>query len=289
MKFGVFSPGGYVEPDDLKDGLAWIEACGHEVLVHSQTYARWHQLAGRDEEKIQAFHDLLKNDEIEVIWCATGGNRVLQWLDKVNWKLVNEKQKRIIGFSECTALLNAAYAKSDLTFGFHAPVIKTIPRTLKDAEILLEFLTHTNASLIFECQETIVLNHGEASGRLIGGNMSAFCALTGTPFMPDCSNALLFFEEINEEISKFDRMLGQLYQSGILKQASGLLFGSLTNMTDNGRPYGLSCENCVSEIAKNLNIPVIMNAPFGHETRNVPLPFGQLAQLNTDPISLKLK
>lgn len=278
MKFGVFSPAGYIEEGQLDEGLNLIHAAGHEIFLHPQTYARWHQMAGRAEERAGAFHDLLKDDTIDAIWCAGGGNGGIHMLPHIDFNLFQQCMKPVIGFSDCTALLNAC-ARSKGSFMVHGPVIKTILRCREDLGLLFDILSGASSTIDMRDENLDVLKGGVATGPLIGGNLSVFSALIGTPYLPDTNGAILFLEDINIETSALDRYLAQLHISGLLGKAAGLIIGNLTNMGDSGRPYGLSSRECILEATGNLDMPVIFNAPFGHEQRNIPLPLGQTVKL----------
>ena len=54
-------------------------------------------------------------------------------------------------------------------------------------------------------------------------------ALVGTPYLPDWDEAILFLEDIGEQIYRIDRMLTQLKLAGILDRAKGVIFGHCTD------------------------------------------------------------
>ena len=58
------------------------------------------------------------------------------------------------------------------------------------------------------------ISKGIAQGELIGGNLTVFSQLVGTPYLPDMHGKLLFMEDINEEPYRIDRMLMQLKLAG---------------------------------------------------------------------------
>ncbi len=41
----------------------------------------------------------------------------------------------------------------------------------------------------------LVINEGQAEGRLVGGNLCTFNLLQGTPFMPSLENTILMLED----------------------------------------------------------------------------------------------
>ena len=81
-----------------------------------------------------------------------------------------------------------------------------------------------------------VLHSGEAAGMLIGGTLTQLCASLGTPYAFDPpAGCVLFIDEVGERPYRLDRMLTQLYLSGILSRAAGLVFGELPRCDEAGR------------------------------------------------------
>jgi len=55
---------------------------------------------------------------------------------------------------------------------------------------------------------------------VIGGNLSVLSAIVGSPYLPNLEGAILFLEDINENIYSIDRMLTQLKLAGVLEARS---------------------------------------------------------------------
>ena len=47
---------------------------------------------------------------------------------------------------------------------------------------------------------TRTITPGRARGRLLGGNLTVLTALVGSPYLPAFDGAILFLEDVNEEI-----------------------------------------------------------------------------------------
>ena len=77
---GVMSPSSYIEPEKLAAGVAVLEQAGFKVKIHPQTLARYNQSAGSSDQKVSAFHDLLKDKNVKAIIAAIFGNRSAQML-----------------------------------------------------------------------------------------------------------------------------------------------------------------------------------------------------------------
>ena len=78
-------------------------------------------------------------------------------------------------------------------------------------------------------------------------------------------------------------MFSFLRQSGTLKKTKGLLLGQFTDLTDTGRPFGMSLQDIVMHHMEGIDVPIVFNLPFGHEKKMpfFPLPIGQNVTLDT--------
>ncbi|MCF8495892.1 MAG: LD-carboxypeptidase [Alphaproteobacteria bacterium] len=280
---GVMAPSSFIEAEHVEKSKALLEELGYKVFIHPQTFERLHQSAGTVLQKSLAFQGLWQRDDINAIWAAGGGNRALTLLESINFEKLKAKPKTLIGFSDITALLTALYAHTGIQ-GVHGPIFKFLHRH-QQLDHLLAFLRGENPP--FPMEDAKILREGTAEGPLIGGNLSVFHYLPHTLPGEFWKGAILFLEDCNEEISRIDRMFIHLKRTGVLKDIAGLVLGEFTDITDSRRPFGFSLEEIVQEHTQGLNIPIIMNAPFGHGDKLYPLRVGARARLETNPASLE--
>src|SRR5690606_1367809 len=111
---GVFAPSSWVEKAKVEHARQFLEAQGFRVYIHPQTFSRHHQSAGTDDEKLAALHELLRNKDVKAIFAAGGGNFSLHYVDRINYRLVRDNPKILLGFSDVTTLLNAFHARTGL-------------------------------------------------------------------------------------------------------------------------------------------------------------------------------
>ena len=267
MKIGVFAPSSYVERDDIEKSIAAIEASDAQVFVHPQSYLKHNQSAGTHEEKLNAMHTLYADESIDMIWAAGGGNRCLHILDGIDLKLIKANPKPMAGFSDVTALLNFITAKAGIV-NIHTPVFRQL--SSKD----FEFPFPNNMPL----DKAIILKNGKAEGKTLGGNLSLFQYLIDDI---DYKGAIIFLEDCNEELSRIDRMIVNLKRRGVFETAAGIVFGQFTDLADSARPFGFTIEEIIKEHIEGLDIPIVMNAPFGHGKDNEPFSIGAAGKLDT--------
>lgn len=274
---GVFSPSSYVTEDEIGPGIKALEEAGYRVKVHPQTCARHNQAAGTSEEKCAAFHELVADPEVDIIWASAGGNRALHWIKQIDWDLVQRAGKPVIGYSDVTVLLNALYAKTGRS-GWHAPMMKHMGDL--DTQTL-DILRTQYSVLALKEIKTITEVSDIATGPLIGGNLSAYLALAGTEYFPDMAGKILLIEDIHEELSRIDRALAQITLLPGFDGLQAIVIGAMEKLTDNSaKTFGFTLEDILKEHFGGLDIPVIYNAPFGHILPNSAIPIGAQVQLD---------
>jgi muramoyltetrapeptide carboxypeptidase len=286
---GIIAPSSYVESDKLDAGVEILREYGFAVSVHPQALARDHQSAGSPVEKVVALHEVFSSSEIKAIMAAGGGNRSTLILDRIDYSLLKAHPKLFMGFSDSTALLSALASKAGLA-SCYGPTVKTLPRLDRDSLDFTFGLLAGKASE-YPMNSAVPLLHGKGEGPLFGGTLSLLCTLGGTGYLPDLTGAILYIEDIGEEISRVDRMIWHLRQSIPFHKLAGLMFGEFILSEETGRPFGFTLDEIIQEHTRHLDIPVVMNAPFGHGSVFYPLPFGNEAVLQATPdgVSLHLK
>jgi muramoyltetrapeptide carboxypeptidase len=273
---GVIAPAGPVQPEALPAVQALYARHGLRVLLYPSCHASAGYLAGSDEVRLQDLHAALADDGVAAIHCLRGGYGCMRFLDRVDTQLLRNKPKLLIGYSDITAL-HALWAKQGLP-SLHAPMpasdlIKP-GREADEAALLDALLQGLPAGRVLA--PTLAPDAprwpGQAEGPLIGGNLSLVCSLLGTPWAWQAEGAILFLEDVNEELYRVDRYLTQLRLAGVLAAAAGFVLGRFTEAAS---PMQLLHDTLVP-LAK----PLLGGWPSGHGTPNRPLPMGLRVRLD---------
>ncbi len=280
---GVFAPSSWVEKEDIAKSAKTLEQRGYKVFIHPQTYERENQSAGNHLQKALAFQGLWQRKDISAIWAAGGGNRCLHLVDTINFERLKATPKPIMGYSDVTALLNAIYANTNIPT-IHGPVFKNLHK-YKELDALIDLLEGKEIS--YPCTKENIINHGKATGHLIGGNLSLFQYLPQTLTGKFWENGILFLEDCNEELSRIDRMILHLKRLGIFSGVNAIVFGKFTSLQESGKPFGYTLTDIIKEHTEGLDIPVLYNMPFGHGKNLWPMPIGINATIDTDKCEFK--
>jgi muramoyltetrapeptide carboxypeptidase len=278
---GVISPAGPVMPSDLQPGLDLLGAKGYRMREAPHLYDRHGYLAGDDKARLADLHDMFHDQEIAAVFCARGGYGCLRLLDKIDYRIIREHPKILLGYSDVTALLMAVYKETGM-IAFHGPMVRGLA-TITEAS--LEALFHIlslEEPLLLSPMEGKPLVSGEVEGPLLGGNLSLICHLAGTRFLPSLEGAILFIEDCGEPLYRIDRMLTHLSLAGLLNGIAGLIAGEFTNCGD-----AAEIDRLLIDAAATLNIPLITGFPLGHGQNNLTLPVGMPVHLDAGRMTLR--
>jgi muramoyltetrapeptide carboxypeptidase len=134
----------------------------------------------------------------------------------------------------------------------------------------------------------VVLRGGVAEGFLAGGNLTLLHCLIGTPYFPPLDGAILFLEDVGEDLYRVDRMLAHLRLIKVLEGLRGVVVGRFTQMKRADSDGALGFDEVLSTYLRPLGIPVAYGFPIGHIESQWTLPLGVRACFNADAGELEL-
>ena len=284
--------------DDLLVAVESLEALGLRVRVGTHALARHGYFAGADEHRAADINAAFADDDVNAVVALKGGWGAARTLPHLNFDLLAAKPKVLLGYSDITTLLNALLAKSNL-ISFHGP---------NGSSPWTEFTTRGVRSILFNGEAPLMRNPGiredtlavrdyriypivpgRARGRLVGGNLTLFAGLLGTPYFPDTSGALVFLEEIGEYIYRCDRMLTQLALAGVFEKAAGVILGGFTGCGISPERFGTFSLNDVFEHhLSGLGKPAFSGAMIGHIAHKRTIPIGTMAEMDAEAGTIQL-
>ncbi len=279
----MIAPAGPVSPEDLEPGIRRLEEQGFGVILGKHLYDSLEYTAGDDASRLEDLHAMFARTEIRAVFCARGGYGCLRLLSQIDPALVRTHPKILMGYSDITALLWGLHAATGLVC-FHGPVVRGFKgrEGSGDLEKFFDWIREPVRPPEVDLSPAgRIVCEGRASGPVFGGNLSLVSHLLGTPFMPDLRGAILFLEETREPPYRIDRMLTHLALGGVFDKLSGLMAGDFGGQDINDSVLALLKEHLYP-----LSIPVVTGIPVGHRGRNIPLPIGLPAVLDTDLMRL---
>ncbi|MGV2874451.1 LD-carboxypeptidase [Macrococcus capreoli] len=266
------------------------------------------------EKRAEDFNQAVFDSEVTAIICTIGGTESVRIMPYIDITAFKNNPKIFMGYSDTTVQHLYFYQHGITTF--YGPALLTdfaenvamddytvnhIINTLFSSDIIGEVrpsdyirkfgLLWDEIAKDFEREKLLnegyeVINgHGKCQGQLIGGCVESLILLTGTKYFPEISafnDAILFLEtsEQHTDPAVLEQYIRKLSVMGILDRISGLIIG---------RPQdGVYYEEIKAVFKKIINetgrhdLPVFYNASFGHNEPKCIIPYGVLAELDTD-------
>ncbi len=318
---GIVAPAYPARADGFTQTVLFLRQQGYQVKIAESCTAKDRYLAGEDELRARDINAFFADDEVDAILCIRGGYGSARILDLLDYDMIAQHPKLLIGYSDITALHIALMQESGLVT-VQGPMASNFCTMYSDAvkalfltEIEPEDLLDENASALvidsvvqlfsegnaavyegtaleytvkqflhgissaepigeIELPEGYKLKTvipGTAEGLLVGGNLTLVASLVGTAYELQGDHMILFLEEIGESAYRVDRMMNQLWQSGLLSRVDGLLIGDLVDMTNHAT---CTCLEVIEEYARKAGKPCISGLPAGHGNDNMFMPFG---------------
>ena len=270
--------------DNLKPAISWLKNWGIEVVIGSTIGLDNNQLAGTDEQRAADFQAQLDNPNIKAIWCVRGGYGTVRMIDLLDFTKFKQSPKWIVGFSDVTVLHSHLNTMGYQSIHGIMPVSSKASEEAK--ETLRKALFGEHLEYTVPCEN--MNRFGTAKGELVGGNLSILYSLFGSPSAIDCSDKILFIEDLDEYLYHIDRMMMNLKRNGCLESLKGIIVGGMTKMNDNEVPWGKDALQIIDDVTKNYNIPIIYNFPAGHMADNRALIFGKQVSMEVNDLESKV-
>ncbi|WP_051821104.1 hypothetical protein [Halobacillus karajensis] len=127
---------------------------------------------------------------------------------------------------------------------------------------------------------------GEATGEVVGGNLSLLVNSIGTPFEIDTKGKLLLVEDVGEEPYRIDSFFNQLKMAGKFDEAIGIIIGDFSQTTPVKTKETLSLSQVFDHYFTSMNKPVLSGFKIGHCLPHYAVPLGTMATLSSTKKSL---
>jgi len=292
----LVTPGSYISEKELEDCIENLQSLGFKAVYNESILNKTGYFSGNDKQRADELIEMFSRKDVDGVMCARGGYGCSRILPLLDYEIITDNPKVLIGYSDVTALLYGIHSKTGLVC-FHGPVgISTFnefsTNYLKDVLITppkkLELISKPEEN----GSEPVTIISGKAEGELIGGNLSVVVSLIGTEYDIDTENKIIFIEETTEEPYRIDRMLTQMLMSGKFEKASGIALGVFDNCEPKKDKPSFESSFSLMEVLfdrlSGLGVPVVYGLSFGHIKNKFTLPFGIKAELNADEKKLTL-
>lgn len=258
--------------------------------------------AGSVADRVLALHDFYLDPSVHGILAFWGGANSHQLLEHLDFKLIRQHPKPLIGYSDLTALQNGIFTKSGLisysgpaVISFCKPIVPDFtwkhfqsavidgawPITVRPAERACTNLDWKKETMRFKPSKGWrVFRRGEAKGRIQGGHLGTLLLLAGTPYWPPMKGVILFAEYTGDEPPEIlDRYFTQLRHMGVYDEIAGLVVGR-SEKSPQWTPND-TLEMILEGALKGYGFPVMTEVDFGHTDPIFTFPVGGQCALST--------
>lgn len=283
---GLITPASQVSSSDVNEVAAKLRGMGLKVKFGEHVLDQYGYLGGQDHDRAADVNNMFADPEVDAILAVRGGWGCTRLFSFLDFDLIRQNPKIIMGYSDITSLLIAIYTRSNLVT-FHGPV---------GTATWNSYTKHYVNDVLFEGNRSVFSNQipatssptrvktirsGSAEGILLGGNLSVLSGMLGSPYVPsDWSDKILYLEDVDEDIYRVDRMLTHLKIAGVLSQVRGIVFGDCRNCNPNQSP-ALSLNDVLWDHLSILGVPAWYGSMIGHISNKFTVPNGIRARIDS--------
>ncbi|MBN1409494.1 MAG: LD-carboxypeptidase [Spirochaetales bacterium] len=289
---GIVSPSFAVTKDyegQLEAGLKVLKSFGLHPRLGKYVRSATLGFAATPEEKARDINGMFADSEVKAIICSQGGDSANACLDYIDWEGVCANPKIFLGISDITVLLNAITRRTGLITFHGNDVMWGFGRetTPYDLEEFRSCFFDAGTGPVKPAGERKTIRKGRAEGILLGGNLRCLMKLAGTPYFPDFTNSILFFESLDITAEGCHALFHQLKQAGGFHRARGAIVGYVEGMQKRNDPVRM--EDVLLQVTSGLDFPILKTNDFGHNCPNTVLPVGGKILLDADNHVIEIK
>jgi muramoyltetrapeptide carboxypeptidase len=295
----ITCPAGFMPRDKAQTCIDTLQTWGYRVVIGDTlggTSSNY--FAGTDRERLADLQRFLDDPQVDAILFGRGGYGLSRIIDDIDFAPFAAKPKWLIGFSDITVLHSHVFSNYHIA-ALHAPMAGAFneggasspsagyapgagygpgvgPTPGAGSSPGIGSLRHALAggAADYTCRPAGFNRNGQATGPLVGGNLTLLAHLVGSRSDIDTTDKLLFLEDVGEYRYNVDRMLRQLRRCGKLAGLAGLLIGGFTDMKDTTRPFGATVEEIIRDVVDDYDYPICFDFPVSHGRENVALKIG---------------
>lgn len=264
------------------------------------------------ENRVKDLMDAFKDPNVKAILTVIGGFNVNQILDYIEYDVIKNNPKILCGYSDITALLESITAKTGLVT-YYGPHFSTFGIKLKNEYTIDYFnkMLFRNESVkvspsdewsndlwfinqdkreIQKNEGFNIISEGTGEGVILGGNLCTLNLLQGTEYFPKIDEDIILFIEDDGGMGsnflvEFDRNFQSLIHALDKNKIKGIVVGRAE----------LNCEMTVDKwkkifASKGLgNIPIVLNADFGHTNPMITIPLTGHAIIDTNTNKFEIR
>ena len=279
---GIVAPSSPVEQDRLKRGVAYLEKLGYQVIVGESCYAGETYLAGSDAIRANDLMQMIEDDKVDAIFCARGGFGSMRILKMLDYELIAEKRKLIVGYSDITALHWAIFARTGLPGISGGMAASDFGRETVDPTFVKWFWPFVRDGKFQISVPYTGSGTYREFGTALAGTVSVASKLLGSEYFPGLSDPIYILEDVEEPMHKLEGYMQQFVLAGAFDKAQAILLGSFTPAPKESFPSIPTFDELMARVLRGVRVPVIKGIDYGHIRPKIAMPAGMPVELKID-------
>ena len=249
---------------------------GLDVQKSKYIYAENSIFNGTGKERASELMSFFEDNSIKAVFDISGGDVANQVIGYLDFEKIKNNKKMFFGYSDLTVILNSLYSQCGLeTYLYQIRNLVSDNAEKQIAEFKKTFMNDEETLLDFDYKW---LKGKSMHGVVVGGNIRCFLKLSGTPYMPDFTDKILFIESLGGDVAKMATFLAQYKMLGVFDKIKGIILGTYTEMQR--KEYSPSIEELVLEAVGERNIPIAKTEMIGHGTDSKCIVIGRNIKLD---------
>ena len=274
---GVVTLGSPLDPDKINEGIQTLQNMGYKTVLGQYVYGDNGIVAASDQQRASDLMGMFRNDDVKMIISTRGGTGVAGILPYLDYHFIQNHPKIVCGYSDVTVLLNTLYQFSNL-ITFNSLLLLNFTSGTPDYnyEQFFAVTSTVTAPRVIENPPGIPLISripGNVIGPIVGGNLTSFIGLLGTPYEIDTKGKILVLEDTHEPTDKIYRYLNHMKMAGKFDECIGIVMGQCTECP---QVYHTTYDNIITSFVAALGKPLITNLATSHGQYKVAIPIRYL-------------
>ena len=302
------SPATCFAPKRFERAQAYLQQKGFKLkagtLTGKSDYYRSGSILGRAEE----LNALIRDPEVRCIISTIGGSNSNALLPYIDYEVLRQDPKIIIGYSDVTALLLGIYAQTGLvtfygpalvaSFGEFPPLVddtfdsfetllcqqQSIPYNFVMPEhwtdVKIDWQSQSEAKPT-QPNDWQFIGNGLIKGRIVGGNLNTMAGVWASPYMPEIRQGdILLIEDSLKGIETVERAFCHLKLCGVFDKVSAIVLGKHELFDNKGT--GRQPLDVLMEVLNGQVVPILSGFDSCHTHPMLVTPLGVQGEIDFD-------
>ncbi len=285
---GIIAPSYYVSDEKLVKIKKFFDENDLNYIFADNVYKKYQVYAGNVEDRVKGIEEIYSNDKVDIVLALRGGDGCLSVIDLINYDIIKKNPKPLFGYSDISALHSAIIKNTNQKTFYSLNASNLVDEeektnSLSKKHFLNQIQTISNDAIDKELHKNIkIIKHGKVEGLSIGGNITVLQENIGTKNDVSFDDKILFLEDAKRNMMDFINTLIHIKRSGKLNKIKGLVLGEIFDIKSNDENLTFSIDDILKNIFYDYNVPIIINAPFGHGKNKSCIALNQNIILNTE-------